>query len=161
MADRLPPRLEITTEDEKFMYQALIEAWKAFDKEEVPVGALVVHQGQIIGRGHNQVEMLRDATAHAEMLAIGSASSALGNWRLEECTLYVTLEPCIMCAGALLLSRVARLVYGACDRRHGAHGSLCDIFSLPHPTHTLEIQSGVLEPYCSKVMKDFFFTRRA
>ncbi len=157
---RFPTRSDLTCDDEKFMYQALVEAWKAFDKEEVPVGAVVVFQGQIIGRGHNQVELLQDATAHAEMLAVGAAAQALSNWRLEDCTIYSTLEPCMMCAGALFLSRVRRLVYGAKDIRHGAHGSLCNLFALPHPMHTIEVQSGVLESWCIQIMQQFFQMRR-
>jgi tRNA(adenine34) deaminase len=158
---RFPPRADLSCEDERFMYQALIEAWKAFDKEEVPVGAVVVCQGQIIGRGHNQVELLQDATAHAEMLAIGAAAQALSNWRLEDCTLYSTLEPCMMCAGALFVSRVCRVIYGAKDHRHGAHGSLCNLFALPHPMHTIEVQGSVLQSWCAHPMQQFFKMRRS
>ena len=158
--ERYPERSDLSGVDERFMYQALLEAWKAFEKEEVPVGAVVVFQGQIIGRGHNQVELLQDATAHAEMLAIGAAAEALSNWRLENCTLYSTLEPCMMCAGALYVSRVQRLVYGAKDKRHGAHGSLCNLFSLQHPMHSIEVQGGVLENWCANPMQQFFKMRR-
>lgn len=150
----------LKSEDEKWMYMALKEAWRAFDRGEVPVGAVVVHDGSIIGRGHNQVEALQDATAHAEMLAVGAASQFLSNWRLEDCTLYTTLEPCIMCAGALLLSRVKRVVYGAKDVRHGAHGSLCNLFTITHPTSSIQVVPGILESYCSYPMVTFFQKRR-
>jgi len=146
--------------DEKWMREALKEAKKAYQSGEVPVGAVVVCEGQVIARGHNQVELLQDATAHAEMLALSSAAASIGNWRLTGATLYCTLEPCIMCAGAMLLSRVKRLVWGAPDLRHGAHGSWVNIFSSPHPTHTLEITTSVLEQECAHLMKEFFHVRR-
>lgn len=142
------------------MYQALKEAWKAFDVDEVPVGAVVVFQGRVIGRGHNQVEMLQDATAHAEMVALGAAAHFLGNWRLSECTLYTTVEPCIMCAGACFLSRLQRVVWGAPDLRHGGGGSLVDLFSLAHPIHTLATETSVLYDWCASPMKQFFHNRR-
>src|SRR5690606_33292481 len=112
------------TEDTyRFMYAALQEAEKAFEEDEVPVGAVVVHNNRIIGRGYNQIEKLKDATAHAEMIAITSASNNLQNWRLNECSIYVTLEPCVMCTGALLASRIKQLYYGASDIKFGACGS--------------------------------------
>jgi tRNA(adenine34) deaminase len=160
-AEHLPSRLLLTNDDERFMVEALKEAWGAFDAKEVPVGAIVVHEGQIIGRGRNQVELLQDATAHAEMLAIGAASQALGGWRLEGCILYSTLEPCCMCAGALFLSRVSRVVWGAPDIRLGANGSFVDLFSLPHPTHQLAVSSLVLNEWCAKPLQLFFQNRRA
>src|SRR5574338_1269803 len=119
----LPPLEAITTDDERFMREAIKQALIAFEHNEVPVGAVIVKKGQIIARGYNQVELLRDATAHAEMLAITSAESALENWRLTGATLYCTLEPCAMCAGAALLSRLDAIVWGAPDIRHGANGS--------------------------------------
>ncbi|MEI8125645.1 MAG: tRNA adenosine(34) deaminase TadA [Parachlamydiaceae bacterium] len=146
--------------DERFMLEALKEAWKAFQKKEVPVGAVLVQDERIIARGHNQVEMLKDATAHAEMLCITSGESALENWRLANTTLYVTIEPCSMCAGAMLLSRVPKLVWGAPDLRHGANGSWIDLFEKTHPTHTVEISKGVLGEECAALMRDFFQQRR-
>jgi tRNA(adenine34) deaminase len=146
--------------DEFFMKEAIKEARKAFMADEVPVGAVIVHNQKIIARGYNQVELLKDATAHAEMIAIGAASQALDNWRLIDSTMYCTLEPCLMCAGALLLSRVTRLVWGAPDIRHGANGSLMDIFTIKHPTHQLTITSGVLAQECAALMTEFFHARR-
>ena len=146
--------------DERFMLEALKEAWKAFQKKEVPVGAVLVQDERIIARGHNQVEMLKDATAHAEMLCITSGESALENWRLANTTLYVTIEPCSMCAGAMLLSRVPKLVWGAPDLRHGANGSWIDLFEKTHPTHTVVISKGVLGEECAALMRDFFQQRR-
>lgn len=142
------------------MLEALKEAWKAFQEGEVPVGAVLVKNGQIIARGHNQVEMLRDATAHAEMLCVTAGEVALENWRLTDTVLYCTIEPCAMCAGAMLLSRISRLVWGAPDIRHGADGSWIDLFSKPHPTHTLTIHRGVLQELCAILMRDFFQQRR-
>ncbi len=159
--DMIPPLDQIQTADERWMREALKEAVKAFEKDEVPVGAVLVMDNTIISRGHNQVELLRDATAHAEMLCITTAENALGNWRLNECTLYCTLEPCAMCAGAMLLSRVGRLVWGARDVRHGANGSWVDLFAKPHPTHVLPVVSGVLQPWCENIMKTFFRKKRA
>ncbi|MEM1283151.1 MAG: tRNA adenosine(34) deaminase TadA [Chlamydiota bacterium] len=149
-----------STEDEKFMLEALKEGWKAYQEGEVPVGAVLVHQGRVIARAHNQVEMLKDATAHAEMVCITVGEAALDNWRLADTTLYCTIEPCSMCAGAILLSRVPKLVWGAPDMRHGANGSWVDLFEKPHPTHTVEIQQGVLEEESSWLMKEFFRERR-
>lgn len=147
-------------DDEKFMLEALKEAWKAYQNKEVPVGAVLVFEGRVIARGFNQVEMLRDATAHAEILCITAGESALENWRLEGTVLYCTIEPCAMCAGAMLLSRVPVLVWGAPDIRHGANGSWVDLFEKKHPTHTVDIRKGVLEPYSAQLMKSFFQERR-
>lgn len=147
-------------DDERFMLEALKEAWKAFQKEEVPVGAVLVQEGRVIARGHNQVEVLKDATAHAEMLCITSGEAALENWRLANTTLYATIEPCSMCAGAMFLSRVPRLVWGAPDLRHGANGSWVDLFVQPHPTHTVTVTKGVLGEHCAALMRDFFLKRR-
>ena len=150
-----------TNDDERFMLEALKEAWKAFQKEEVPVGAVLVQDGRVIARGHNQVEMLNDATAHAEMLCITAGEVACENWRLANTTLYCTMEPCSMCAGAMLLARVPKLVWGAPDLRHGANGSWVDLFAKPHPTHAVTIQNGVLGSFCAALMRDFFQKRRA
>lgn len=142
--------------DLRFMKEALAEAKKALAKEEVPVGAVLVRQGKVIARGHNQVELLHDPTAHAEMLCITSGTSSLENWRLDGVTLYCTLEPCAMCAGAILASRLERLVWGAPDLRLGANGSWIDLFSMNHPMHSLEITSRVLEEEAAFLMRHFF-----
>lgn len=155
-----PFTIQPQNDDETYMLAALKEAWKAFIKGEVPVGAVFVKEGKIIARGHNQVEMLRDATAHAEMLCITVAEAAEDNWRLNGATLYCTIEPCSMCAGAMFLSRVSNLVWGAPDIRHGANGSWVDLFDKPHPTHEVSIKSGILKEYCATLMQDFFKKRR-
>lgn len=146
--------------DEQFMREALKEAQKAFDADEVPVGAVLVHNNRIIARGYNQVELLQDATAHAEMICLSAGAESLGNWRLAETTLYCTLEPCCMCAGALLASRVKRLVWGAPDLRLGANGSWIDLFEHKHPMHTLEITPRILEAESADLMRRFFQKQR-
>lgn len=146
--------------DRRFMEQALAEARKALESDDVPVGAIVVRDGQIIGRGHNQRERLADPTAHAEMIALTAAAAAIGRWRLEGCTLYVTLEPCPMCAGALVLARVQRLVFGAFDPKGGACGSLYNIPQDPRLNHRLEVTGGVLAGQCAELLRDFFRRRR-
>jgi tRNA(adenine34) deaminase len=146
--------------DEYFMKEALKEAKKAFEREEVPVGAVLVQNQRIIARGYNQVELLQDATAHAEMICLSAGAGALGNWRLAETTLYCTLEPCCMCAGALIASRVKRLVWGAPDIRVGANGSWIDLFQKAHPIHTLEITPRILEANSADLMRSFFQKRR-
>src|ERR1700722_20232794 len=143
-----------------FMREALKEAHKAYQKEEVPVGAVLVLHHKVIARGYNQVEMLKDATAHAEMLCMGSGTVALENWRLTDTTLYCTIEPCSMCAGAMLLTRISALVWGAPDLRHGANGSWIDLFAKKHPTHNLTIRSGVFQEPCAALLKEFFQKRR-
>ncbi len=147
--------------DERLMGEALREARKALRAGEVPVGAVVVHGSRIVGRAHNQVETLSDATAHAEMLALTQAASALGDWRLGGCTLYVTKEPCAMCAGAMVQSRVDRVVYGAADPRSGAAGSALDLLRFPAFNHRCLTRRGVLGPECSSILKDFFRQRRS
>lgn len=142
------------------MLEALKEAWKAFKTKEVPVGAVLVLKGRVIARGHNQMELLHDATAHAEMLCITAGEAALENWRLAETTLYCTAEPCSMCAGAMLLTRVPTLVWGTPDLRHGANGSWIDLFAQPHPTHNVAIRSGILQEPCSALLREFFQKRR-
>jgi tRNA(adenine34) deaminase len=143
-------------QDIRFMREALKEAKKALDKDEVPVGAVLVLDGKVIARGHNEVELLRDATAHAEMVCLTAGTTALGNWRLTNATLYCTLEPCVMCAGAMLASRIQRLVWGAPDLRLGANGSWIDLFATKHPMHSLEITSGVLGEESAFLLKSFF-----
>jgi len=141
------------------MKAALEQAEKAYAAGEVPVGAVMVFQNQIISHAYNQVESLQDAMAHAEMLALRQAAQKLGNWRLADCTLYCTLEPCLMCAGSMILSRVKTLVWGAPDLRHGAGGSLMNVFE-SHPIHRVEIRSGVLQEECGGLLKKFFQERR-
>ncbi len=160
MKNPFPFTIVSTNDDEKYMLLALKEAWKAFCADEVPVGAVLVHNSEVISRGSNQVEMLNDATAHAEMLCLTAGEAAMENWRLTGATLYCTIEPCSMCAGAMLLTRVSRLVWGAPDIRHGANGSWVDLFKSPHPTHSIEISSGVLKEYSATLMRDFFQRRR-
>jgi tRNA(adenine34) deaminase len=143
-------------QDEYFMQEALKEAEKALKKKEVPVGAVVVYENKIIGRGHNQVETLNDATAHAEILAIGAASNFLGSWRLNDSTIYVTVEPCIMCAGAIILSRVKKLVFATPDPKAGACGSLYNLPQDIRLNHQVEITSGLLEEQCKAILQAFF-----
>jgi len=147
-------------DDINFMKEALKEAKKAFEKEEVPVGAVIVKDNEIIARGHNQKECLHDPTAHAEMLAIREAAFKLGRWRLSDCLIYVTLEPCAMCAGAIVLARIKSLIFGAYDPKSGAVGSLMNIASDERFNHQVEIKSGILLEECSALLKDFFSVRR-
>ncbi len=143
------------------MAMALEEAEAAAGEDEVPVGAVVVSfQHGVIARGHNQREQLLDPTAHAEMIAITQAAESLRSWRLENCTLYVTLEPCPMCAGALVLARVARLVYGPQDPRAGAAYSLYNVVQDPRLNHTVEVSAGVLEEECASLLREFFQGKR-
>ncbi|MHC4408323.1 MAG: tRNA adenosine(34) deaminase TadA [Planctomycetota bacterium] len=148
------------TEDEAYMRAALREARRALDDEEVPVGAVVVHAGRVIGRAFNQRERLKDPTAHAEMIALTQASAAMESWRLEGATLYVTLEPCLMCAGALVNARIGRVVFGARDPRGGACGSLYNVGVDPRLNHRFEIVGGVLEPECAELLHEFFGKKR-
>ena len=147
--------------DERFMRGALGEAYAAKEADEVPIGAVVVHNGRIIGRGHNQREMLQDPTAHAEMLAITAAATAMGSWRLEGCSLYVTLEPCPMCAGAIVLARIPRVVYGATDPKAGACDTLYNITSDDRLNHVAEVTSGVMADECADLLRSFFASQRA
>jgi tRNA(adenine34) deaminase len=147
--------------DTKYMEEALKLAERAAATGEVPVGAVIVHKGRVIGRAHNQVETLRDATAHAEMIAITQASEALENWRLSGAEIYVTMEPCPMCAGALVLSRAARIVYGADDPIAGGCGSVFDIVAEKRMNHHIPVVKGVLGDRCSALLKSFFRSRRS
>lgn len=147
--------------DEYFMREALKLAAKAFELEEVPVGAVVVHGDKVIARAHNQVEQLKDATAHAEMIAITQAASAIGDWRLQECTLYVTKEPCPMCAGAAMLSRVQRLVFGVRDEKMGGAGGALNIVRNPQFNHQIEVVSGVLSDESLALLQSFFEKQRS
>jgi tRNA(adenine34) deaminase len=146
--------------DEHFMREALRMAGKAVEADEVPVGAVVVHAGKIIGRAYNQVELLKDATAHAEMLALTQAEAAVGDWRLLDCDLYVTKEPCAMCAGAIVHVRLRRLIFGCADPRAGAAGSVVNLLQLPSFNHRCQITSGVLQNDCAAILQDFFRKRR-
>lgn len=135
-------------------------ARRAFDAEEVPVGAIIVQEGAVIARAWNQVETLKDATAHAEMLAITQAEAAVGDWRLNECDLYVTKEPCPMCAGALVLARIRRVIFGCPDPKGGAAGGLLNILQLPQLNHRCELTPGIRTEECARLLKDFFVVRR-
>ena len=147
--------------DHYFMGEALRQAVKAFQAEEVPVGAVVVRGGRIIARAFNQVELLKDATAHAEMLAITQAEALVGDWRLTDCTLYVTKEPCPMCAGAAVHVRFARVVFGAADVKGGAAGGALNLLQLPTLNHRCEITGGVREAECRELLRTFFQQQRA
>jgi tRNA(adenine34) deaminase len=145
---------------EFFMREALHQAQLAAVADEVPVGALVVRDGEIVGAAHNQRETLADPTAHAEMIAITQAASALGSWRLSGCTLYVTLEPCSMCAGAIVLARLDRVVYGATDPKAGAVESLYQLLEDSRLNHQAHVVRGVLAPECGGILKEFFQRKR-
>jgi tRNA(adenine34) deaminase len=154
VADRFFPR------DEYFMRLCLREAERALEHDDVPVGALVVHQGEVVGSGHNERELRQDPTAHAEMLALREAARALGSWRLLDTVLYVTLEPCTMCAGAIVLGRVPRVVYGTTDPKAGAAGSVLDVLAEPRLNHRPEVAGGLLAPECAALLVSFFASRR-
>ncbi|MCX7794088.1 MAG: tRNA adenosine(34) deaminase TadA [Thermodesulfovibrionales bacterium] len=142
--------------DLDFIKFAIEEALKASEKEEVPVGAVIVLDGKVIARAHNQKESLPDATAHAELIAIKEACRKINNWRLEEATIYVTKEPCIMCAGAILNARIKRLVYGCDDPKGGAVKSLYNVLNDQRLNHQVEVIGGVMEEECKRILKDFF-----
>lgn len=146
--------------DQRFMNEAIKMATKAFEADEVPVGAVIVHQNTIIAKAHNQVETLKDPSAHAEMIAVTQAANALGQKWLPKCTLYVTVEPCAMCAGALVLARLERLVFGALDPKTGACGSVMNIARHEALNHRLKIQGGFMEEECSRLMSEFFKRKR-
>jgi tRNA(adenine34) deaminase len=154
------PPIDLTS-DHHFMGEALRQAVRAYDAGEVPVGAVIVQGGRIVARAYNQVELLRDATAHAEMLAITQASAALGDWRLNEATLFVTKEPCPMCAGAIVHARLGRVVYGAPDPRGGCAGSALNLLQFPAFNHRAEIAAGVRADECRQLLKAFFAEQRA
>lgn len=152
--------MEQQTQDLVFMQQALSQAHNAWALGEVPVGALVVREGQVIATGFNQPIGTHDPTAHAEIMALRAAATVLGNYRLPGCTLYVTLEPCTMCAGAMMHARLARVVYGAADPKTGACGSVVDLFAQEKLNHHTEVVGGVLEQECGGLLKEFFAERR-
>src|SRR6202030_3114226 len=147
--------------DETFMQEALRHAMKARAANEVPVGAVVVREGRIISRGYNQVELLKDATAHAEMLALTAAEAAVGDWRLTDCDLYVTKEPCPMCAGAIVHTRIRRVIFGCPDPRGGAAGSILNLLRMPGLNHSCDITAGVLQEECAAILQEFFRKKRA
>lgn len=140
----------------KFMKEALKEAKKAYDKEEIPVGAVIVRDDKIIARGHNIKELKKDTTKHAEIIAIQKASKKMDAWRLEGCTLYVTLEPCAMCAGALIQSRIKKVVIGTMDKKTGACGSVLNLLEDYKFNHQVEIETGIMETECREILQQFF-----
>src|SRR5258707_14124196 len=146
--------------DDYFMREALRQALKGSKADEVPVGAIVVRAGKIIGRAYNQVELLKDATAQAEMLALTQAEAAVGDWRLTDCDLYVTKEPCVMCAGALVHVRMRRVVFGCADPRSGGGGGIINLLQHPALNHHCDITSGVLQNECAVILQDFFRKKR-
>jgi tRNA(adenine34) deaminase len=154
MAERFFPR------DEWFMSLALREAERALEHDDVPIGAVVVRDGEVIGTGHNERELRQDPTAHAEILALREAARAAGSWRILDSVLYVTLEPCAMCAGAIVLARVPRVVYGTVDPKAGAAGSVLDVLAEPRLNHRPEVAGGLLAPECALLLTDFFASRR-
>lgn len=145
---------------QRFMREALLLARQAYNDDEVPVGAVIVHQGQIIGRGYNQVERFKDPTAHAEIIAITAACDYLKRKYLNDCTLYVTLEPCPMCAGALVWSKIDRIIYGAMDAKAGACGSIFNFADHEKLNHSISILSGIMEEECAHLLTKFFKTKR-
>jgi tRNA(adenine34) deaminase len=142
------------------MRAAIREAQRALEHDDVPVGAVVVHDGEVIGAGHNERELRQDPTAHAEMIALRAAARALGSWRLIGCELYVTLEPCAQCAGAIVLGRVPRVVFGTADPKAGAAGSVLDVLAEPRLNHRPAVRGGVLAPECAALLTGFFRSRR-
>jgi tRNA(adenine34) deaminase len=154
VGDRFFPR------DEYFMRLALREAERALEHDDVPVGAVVVREGEVIGAAHNERELRQDPSAHAELLAIREAARAVGSWRLLGSVLYVTLEPCAMCAGAIVLGRVPRVVYGTADPKAGAAGSVLDVLAEPRLNHRPEVAGGLLADECAALLRAFFASRR-
>lgn len=146
--------------DEHFMREALRQVARAAAGDEVPVGAVIVREGKVIARSFNQVELMKDATAHAEILAITQASEAVGDWRLTGCTLFVTKEPCLMCAGAIVRARLERVVFGASDPKEGGAGGLLNLLSHPALNHRAEVAAGVLQDECAGLLKAFFKEKR-
>jgi tRNA(adenine34) deaminase len=146
--------------DQDWMRMAIEEAEKALDHGDVPVGAVIVHQGEVVGAGHNERERRQDPTAHAETLALQAAAKRRGSWRLLDTVLYVTLEPCAMCAGAIVLARIPRVVYGTADPKAGAAGSVLDVLAEPRLNHRPTVEGGVLAAECALLLTDFFAARR-
>jgi tRNA(adenine34) deaminase len=150
----------MTSDDQYWMREALQEARAAVEHDDVPIGALVVRDGVVIGRGRNERELLEDPTAHAEILALREAAAAVGSWRVLDSTLYVTLEPCTMCAGAIVLARVPRVVFACTDPKAGAAGSVLDVLDQPQLNHRPEVVGGVLADEAAELLRSFFRTRR-
>jgi tRNA(adenine34) deaminase len=146
--------------DEYFMRLALREATRAVEHDDVPIGAIVVREGEVIGAGHNEREVRADPTAHAEMIALREAARALGSWRVLDTAMYITLEPCAMCAGAIVLARVPRVVFGTPDSKAGAAGSILNVLGEPRLNHRPQVQSGLLADECAEILQTFFATRR-
>jgi tRNA(adenine34) deaminase len=154
MSERFFPR------DDYFMRLALREAERALEHDEVPIGAVLVREGELVAGAHNERELRQDPTAHAEIIALRGAALALGSWRLLDTVLYVTLEPCAMCAGAIVLARVPRVVYGASDPKAGACGSVLDVLGEPRLNHRPDVAGGLLAPECGELLSEFFASRR-
>jgi tRNA(adenine34) deaminase len=154
MSERFFPR------DDYFMRMALREAERALEHDEVPIGAVLVREGELVADAHNERELRQDPTAHAEIIALRAAARALGSWRLLDTVLYVTLEPCAMCAGAIVLARVPRVVYGASDPKAGACGSVLDVLGEPRLNHRPDVAGGLLASECGELLSEFFASRR-
>jgi len=146
--------------DEYFMRLALREAERALEHDDVPIGSVIVHEGEVIGTGHNERELRNDPTAHAEMIALREAGRSLASWRVLDSVLYVTLEPCAMCAGAIVLARVPRVIYAAADPKAGAAGSVLDVLAEPRLNHRPAVTGGLLAELSAELLRDFFATRR-
>jgi len=154
MSERFFPR------DDYFMRMALREAERALEHDDVPIGAVLVREGEVVSSAHNERELRQDPTAHAEIIALREAARALGSWRILDAVLYVTLEPCAMCAGAVVLARVARVVFGASDPKAGACGSVLDVLGEPRLNHRPDVAGGLLAAECGTLLSDFFVSRR-
>jgi len=152
--------MEGSPTDERFMRLALEEAARALEHDDVPVGAVLLHDGEVLAAGHNERELRQDPSAHAEMIALRAGAQALGTWRLLDTVLYVTLEPCAMCAGAIVLGRVPRVVYGTADPKAGAAGSVLDVLAEPRLNHRPAVEGGVLAAECAGLLRAFFAARR-
>jgi tRNA(adenine34) deaminase len=146
--------------DEYFMRLAIREATRALEHDDVPIGAVVIKDGEVVGSGHNERELRADPTAHAEMIALREAARTLGTWRVLDSVMYVTLEPCAMCAGAIVLSRIPRVVFGAWDPKAGAAGSVLDVLDTPQLNHRPQVQGGLLDEDCADLLRAFFADRR-
>ena len=157
--DDTAPLIDLYSDDH-FMREAIRQARRAFSHEEVPIGAVIVHERQIIARAWNQVETLKDATAHAEMLALTQAQSSVGDWRLTDCDLYVTKEPCPMCAGAIVHTRIRRVIFGCPDVKGGAAGGFWNLLQADNLNHRCEISAGVLGGQCADLLRQFFAEAR-
>lgn len=156
----LKKNLTLQEKDLLYMKEAIKQAKLAYEADEVPVGTVIVYEDRVVAKGYNQVELLKDATAHAEMICLTQAYQHLDDFRLKDMILYSTLEPCVMCAGAMFLSRIKRLVWGARDTRVGANGSWIDLFSKNHPIHEIEVLGGVLEEESAYLLSSFFQKKR-